>query len=153
MPQVTLTVNGKQHTVEVEGRTLLVELLREQLRLTGTHVGCDTSQCGACTVHVDGKSVKSCTMLALQADGADGDDDRGPGRSRRHAASDAGSVPRAHGLQCGFCTPGMVMSAIDLVQRNPTADRGRDPRRARRQPLPLHRLPQHRQGRAAAAGR
>ena len=95
MPQVTLTVNGKQHTVEVEGRTLLVELLREKLGLTGTHVGCDTSQCGACVVHVDGISVKSCTMLALQAGRRAGDHDRGPGRGRRHAASDAGDVPRA----------------------------------------------------------
>ena len=110
MPQVTLTVNGKQHTVEVEGRTLLVELLREKLGLTGTHVGCDTSQCGACVVHVDGTSVKSCTMLALQADG-----------SKRHtieglAAADGTLHPMQemfrehHALQCGFCTPGMVMS-------------------------------------------
>ena len=95
MPQVTLTVNGKQHTVEVEGRTLLVELLREKLGLTGTHVGCDTSQCGACVVHVDGVSAKSCTMLALQADGTQVTHDRGPGGGRRHAAPDAGDVPRA----------------------------------------------------------
>ncbi len=81
MPQVTLTVNGKQHAVEVENRTLLVELLREKLGLTGTHVGCDTSQCGACVVHVDGVSAKACTMLALQADGTDVTHDRGPGRA------------------------------------------------------------------------
>src|SRR5579872_1346136 len=105
MPQVTLTVNGKQHTVEVEGRTLLVELLREKLGLTGTHVGCDTSQCGACVVHVDGVSAKSCTMLALQADGT------------KHPMQEM--FREHHALQCGFCTPGMVMSAIDLVNSHP----------------------------------
>jgi carbon-monoxide dehydrogenase small subunit len=119
MPQVTLTVNGKQHTVEVENRTLLVELLREKLGLTGTHVGCDTSQCGACVVHVDGVSAKSCTMLALQADGtavitieglaaADGTLHPMQEMSREH-----------HAPQCGFCTPGIVMSAIDLVNSQP----------------------------------
>jgi aerobic carbon-monoxide dehydrogenase small subunit len=119
MPQVTLSVNGKSHTVEVEGRTLLVELLREKLSLTGTHVGCDTSQCGACVVHVDGESVKSCTMLALQAEGADVTTIEGL------AAADGTLHPMQemfrehHALQCGFCTPGMVMSAIDLVQSNP----------------------------------
>ena len=121
MPQVTLTVNGKAATVEVEGRTLLVELLREKLGLTGTHVGCDTSQCGACVVHVDGNSVKSCTMLAVQADGcavttieglagADG---------KLHPMQEA--FRDNHGLQCGFCTPGMVMSAVDLAKTNPKA--------------------------------
>ncbi len=119
MPQVTLTVNGKQHTVEVEGRTLLVELLREKLGLTGTHVGCDTSQCGACVVHVDGHSLKSCTMLALQADGSAVTTIEGL------AAADGTLHPMQemfrehHALQCGFCTPGMVMSAIDLVQMHP----------------------------------
>jgi carbon-monoxide dehydrogenase small subunit len=119
MPQVTLTVNGKTSTVEVEGRTLLVELLREKLGLTGTHVGCDTSQCGACVVHVDGGSVKSCTMLAVQADGATVTTIEGL------AAADGTLHPMQemfrehHALQCGFCTPGMVMSAIDLVQKNP----------------------------------
>ena len=119
MPSVTLTVNGKTSTVEVEGRTLLVELLREKLGLTGTHVGCDTSQCGACVVHVDGNSVKSCTMLALQADGASVTTIEGL------AAADGTLHPMQemfrehHALQCGFCTPGMVMSAIDLVQKNP----------------------------------
>ena len=91
---VAMTVNGKSVSGEVEARTLLVQFLREHLGLTGTHVGCDTSQCGACTVHVDGQSVKSCTMLAVQAEGAQGDDHRGPGRERRQAASDAGGVPR-----------------------------------------------------------
>ena len=119
MPQVALTVNGKQHTVQVEGRTLLVELLREKLRLTGTHIGCDTSQCGACVVHVDGKSVKSCTMLALQAEGANVTTIEGL------AAADGTLHPMQemfrehHALQCGFCTPGMVMSAIDLVNMHP----------------------------------
>ena len=119
MPQVTLTVNGKAHTAEVEGRTLLVELLRETLRLTGTHVGCDTSQCGACVVHVDGESVKACTLLAVQADGCQVLTIEGL------AAADGTLHPMQeafreyHALQCGFCTPGMVMSAIDLVQKHP----------------------------------
>jgi carbon-monoxide dehydrogenase small subunit len=119
MPQVSLTVNGTRQTVEVEGRTLLVELLREHLGLTGTHVGCDTSQCGACVVHVDGESVKACTMLAMQADGTEITTIEGL------AAADGTLHPMQamfrehHALQCGFCTPGMVMSAIDLVQKHP----------------------------------
>jgi len=119
MPQVTLTVNGKQHTVEVEGRTLLVELLREKLRLTGTHVGCDTSQCGACVVHVDGESVKACTTLAVMCEGSQVTTIEGL------AAADGTLHPMQeafreyHALQCGFCTPGMVMSAVDLVAKNP----------------------------------
>ena len=119
MPQVSLTVNGKRETLEVEARTLLVELLREKLGLTGTHVGCDTSQCGACVVQVDGQSVKSCTMLAVQADGASVTTIEGL------AATDGTLHPmqemfrQFHALQCGFCTPGMVMSAIDLVQSHP----------------------------------
>ena len=119
MPQVTLTVNGKQHTVAVEARTLLVELLREKLALTGTHVGCDTSQCGACVVHVNGEAMKSCTMLAVQADGAKVTTIEGL------AAADGTLHPMQemfrehHALQCGFCTPGMVMSAIDLVNSHP----------------------------------
>jgi carbon-monoxide dehydrogenase small subunit len=119
MPQVTLTVNGKSHTVEVEGRTLLVELLREKLRLTGTHVGCDTSQCGACVVHVDGESVKSCTLLALQADGSSVTTIEGLAKpdGTLHPMQEA--FREYHALQCGFCTPGMVMSAIDLVQKHP----------------------------------
>ncbi|HYZ64154.1 MAG TPA: (2Fe-2S)-binding protein [Acetobacteraceae bacterium] len=119
MPAVSLTVNGKSHNVEVEGRTLLVELLREKLGLTGTHVGCDTSQCGACVVHVNGKSIKSCTMLAVQANGAQVTTIEGL------AAPDGTLHPMQemfrehHALQCGFCTPGMVMSAIDLVNLHP----------------------------------
>ena len=119
MPAISITVNGKKHDVEVEGRTLLVELLREKLGLTGTHVGCDTSQCGACVVHVDGEAVKSCTMLALQADGTKVTTIEGL------AAADGTLHPMQemfrehHALQCGFCTPGMVMSAIDLVKMHP----------------------------------
>ena len=119
MPQVSLTVNGRNHTAEVEGRTLLVELLREGMGLTGTHVGCDTSQCGACVVHVNGESVKSCTMLAIQANGSKVTTIEGI------AANDGTLHPMQamfrehHALQCGFCTPGMVMSAIDLVQMHP----------------------------------
>ncbi len=119
MPQVTLTVNGKTSTVEVEGRTLLVELLREKLRLTGTHVGCDTSQCGACVVHVDGESVKACTILALQADGSQVTTIEGLAKpdGTLHPMQEA--FREYHALQCGFCTPGMVMSAIDLVKKHP----------------------------------
>ena len=119
MPQVSLTVNGRHHTMDVEGRTLLVELLREKLHLTGTHVGCDTSQCGACVVHVDGKSVKACTMLAMQAHDTEILTIEGL------AAPDGTLHPMQemfrehHALQCGFCTPGMVMSAIDLVTLHP----------------------------------
>lgn len=118
MQSVSMTVNGKSVSGDVEGRTLLVEFIRENLGLTGTHVGCDTSQCGACVVHVDGKSVKSCTMLAVQADGADvatieslADGDT------LHPMQEA--FRDNHALQCGFCTPGMVMSAVDLLKTNP----------------------------------
>jgi|TARA_B110000263_G_scaffold203532_2_gene183544 carbon-monoxide dehydrogenase small subunit len=118
MAQVTITVNGKQRTAEVEPRMLLVHFLREQLMLTGTHVGCDTSQCGACTVLVDGRSAKSCTLFAVQADGsevttieglADGD--------ALHPLQDG--FWEEHGLQCGYCTSGMIMSAVNLLNDNP----------------------------------
>ena len=115
---VSMTLNGSAVSAEVEARTLLVSLLRDQLGLTGTHVGCDTSQCGACLVHVDGRAVKACSMLAVQADGTEvntiesvaSDDELHPMQEafREH-----------HGLQCGFCTPGMIMSALDLVNINP----------------------------------
>ena len=115
---VSMNVNGRAVSEEVDDRTLLVELLRENLRLTGTHVGCDTSQCGACVVHVDGRSVKSCTMLASQADGADVTTIEGlADNGSLHPMQEA--FRENHGLQCGFCTPGMVMSALDLVARNP----------------------------------
>ena len=117
MLTVNMNVNGKPVSGEIEGRTLLVQFLRENLRLTGTHVGCDTSQCGACVVHVNGVSIKSCTILAVQADGAEvttieGLADSGELHPMQQAFMDN------HGLQCGFCTPGMVMSAIDIVNRN-----------------------------------
>ena len=119
MPTVSMTVNGKSVSGEVEPRTLLVQFLRQQLDLTGTHVGCDTSQCGACVVHVDGRSVKSCTMLAVQADGADVATIEGlADGSTLHPMQEA--FRDNHGLQCGFCTPGMVMSALDLVNNNPS---------------------------------
>ncbi len=120
MPVVTLQLNGKAVTADVEARTLLVELLRDRLGLTGTHVGCDTSQCGACVVHVNGLSVKSCTMLAVEADGAEVTTIEGLARDGAlHPMQEA--FRRYHALQCGFCTPGMVLSAIDLVRRNPAA--------------------------------
>ncbi len=119
MPQVSLTVNGKQHTVEVENRTLLVEVLREKLALTGTHVGCDTSQCGACVVHVDGISAKSCTMLAVQAAGTSVITIEGLAKADGTLHPMQEMFREHHALQCGFCTPGMVMSAIDLVNNHP----------------------------------
>ena len=118
MPTVSMTVNGQPAAGEVEGRTLLVEFLREHLRLTGTHVGCDTSQCGACVVHVNGKSVKSCTMLAAQADGAEVTTIEGLATNGELHPMQA-AFKEHHGLQCGFCTPGMVLSAIDLLNTNP----------------------------------
>ena len=121
MPDVTMTVNGQQVSRAVEGRTLLVQFLRENLRLTGTHVGCDTSQCGACVVHVDGDSVKSCTMLAIQADGCDVTTIEGLERDGELHPMQAAFIEH-HGLQCGFCTPGMVMSAVDLVAKHPDPD-------------------------------
>ena len=117
---VSMTVNGKAVSREVEERTLLVTFLRDHLGLTGTHVGCDTSQCGACVVHVDGRSVKACTMLAAQADGARITTIEGlaAGDGTLHPMQAA--FREHHGLQCGFCTPGMVMSAIDLVKDTPS---------------------------------
>ncbi len=118
--EVSITVNGAAHTDDVEPRLLLVHYLRDTLKLTGTNVGCDTSSCGACTIHVDGESVKSCTMLAVQADGAEittieglaqGDD------GAMHPMQEA--FRENHGLQCGYCTPGMVMAAVSLLQENP----------------------------------
>ena len=117
MLTVSLNVNGQPVSGEIEERTLLVQFLREHLKLTGTHVGCDTSQCGACVIHVNGVSVKSCTMLAIQAEGCEVTTIEG-------LANDAGLHPMQqafkdnHGLQCGFCTPGMVMSGVDIVNRN-----------------------------------
>jgi carbon-monoxide dehydrogenase small subunit len=117
MIDVTVTVNGVRHTASVEARTLLVEFLRENLCLTGTHVGCDTSQCGACTVLVDGRSVKACTMFAAQADGRDVTTIEGVAAQDGTLHPMQAAFREHHGLQCGFCTPGMVMSALALVER------------------------------------
>ena len=116
--KIQLTVNGQSHSADVEDRTLLVDLLRDTLRLTGTHVGCDTSQCGCCTVHVDGQAVKSCTMLAAQADGCEVTTIEGLGAQGLHPVQQA--FTECHALQCGFCTPGMVMATVDLLRRCPT---------------------------------
>jgi len=116
MPTVTMNVNGKDVSGEVEGRTLLVEFLRENLSLTGTHVGCDTSQCGACVVHVDGKAVKSCSTLALSAQGAKVTTIEGVAKNGELHPMQA-AFKANHGLQCGFCTPGMVMTGLDIVKR------------------------------------
>ncbi len=119
MTEVTMTVNGKAASGDVEGRTLLVEFLRENLRLTGTHVGCDTSQCGACVVHVDGVAVKACTMLAAEADGASVSTIEGMANADGSLNVIQQAFQDHHGLQCGFCTPGMVMSAAALLKDNP----------------------------------
>lgn len=116
MASVTMTVNGKSVTANIDPRTLLAQFLREHLHLTGTHVGCDTSQCGACVVHVDGKAVKSCTTLALSCDGASVTTIEGIGTPDKLHPMQA-AFRENHGLQCGFCTPGMIMSAIDIVNR------------------------------------
>ena len=121
MRRITLNVNGSEMTAEADDRTLLVTFLRENLRLTGTHVGCDTSQCGACTVHMDGKSVKSCSILAAQAEGSRIVTIEGiAAEGELHPMQQA--FRAHHGLQCGYCTPGMIMAAIDLVRRIPDAD-------------------------------
>ena len=121
MATVTLSVNGKTVSRDVDPRTLLVELLRDHLRLTGTHVGCDTTQCGCCTVHVDGKAMKSCTLLAIGLEGAEVLTIEGLAQGQDLHPMQA-AFKECHGLQCGFCTPGMVMSALDLVARHPNAD-------------------------------
>jgi len=118
MSSVSMTVNGKSVTGEVEGRTLLSQFLREDLNLTGTHIGCDTSQCGACTVHVNGKAIKGCTMLALEADGADVRTIEGMANADGSLSVIQAAFQEHHGLQCGFCTPGMVMAADDLLKSN-----------------------------------
>ncbi len=119
MTEIQMTVNGKAVRGTVEGRTLLVNFLREDLRLTGTHVGCDTSQCGACTVHVNGVSVKACTMLAADADGADVRTIEGMAAADGTLSALQQAFQDHHGLQCGFCTPGMVMTAAALLKENP----------------------------------
>lgn len=118
MPELTLVVNGEQRSLEIEERTLLVHALRDGLGLTGTHVGCDTSQCGACTILVDGRAVKSCTMLAFQAEGSEVTTIEGlASGDELHPIQQA--FVEHHGVQCGFCTPGMILTATDLLSREP----------------------------------
>ena len=119
MASITVTINGTKHTSEVEPRLLLVHYLRDVLGLTGTHIGCDTSQCGACTIHVDGLAVKSCTILAVQADGADIMTIEGLAKDGQLHPLQEGFWEE-HGLQCGFCTPGMIMAAHQILERNPS---------------------------------
>ena len=116
--KVSMTVNGKAVSAEVEPRTLLVHFIREHLQLTGTHVGCDTAQCGACTVHLNGRAVKSCNMLAMQAEGAQVTTIEGVAKADGTLHPMQEAFRQNHGLQCGYCTPGMVMSALDLVKNN-----------------------------------
>ena len=123
MPVVSMQVNGQAVSHQVEGRTLLVDFLRETLALTGTHVGCDTSQCGACIVHVGGQSVKSCAMLAAEAEGAEVTTIEGVATNGALHPMQA-AFKEHHGLQCGFCTPGMVLSGMDLVSRKPDPSEG-----------------------------
>ena len=147
MPAVSMTVNGKAVTGDVEARTLLVQFLRENLRLTGTHVGCDTSQCGACVVHVDGIAVKSCTTLALQCEGAKITTIEGLAEpdGTLHPMQEA--FREHHGLQCGYLHPGHDHGrARHRAPQGQRPRRAHHPRPARRQSLPLHRLPQHREG-------
>jgi carbon-monoxide dehydrogenase small subunit len=118
---ISLTVNGKAVTKTVDSRTLLVQLLREQLQLTGTHVGCDTAQCGACTVHMNGRAIKACSMLALQVQGSEITTIEGLAKADGELHPMQAAFRECHGLQCGFCTPGMVMSAVQLLADNPTA--------------------------------
>ena len=147
MPEISLEVNGAPVERQVSGNTLLGDFLRQKLGLTGTHIGCDTSQCGACVVHMDGNSVKSCTVLAAQANGAKITTIEGlSSGTDLHPVQAA--FREAHGLQCGFCTPGMIMSAVDLLPRNPSPCEPEIRNWLQGQYLPLHRLPQYRQGRA-----
>jgi carbon-monoxide dehydrogenase small subunit len=121
VPEVSLTVNGEQRSVDVEGRTLLVHALRDGLGLTGTHIGCDTSQCGACTVLLDGRAIKSCTVLALQAEGREVTTIEGVAPDGELHPVQTAFVEH-HGLQCGFCTPGMILTTIDLLSRDGQPD-------------------------------
>ena len=120
--KLSMTVNGKPVSADVEPRTLLVDFIRDQLRLTGTHIGCDTAQCGACTIHLNGSAVKSCNMLAMQAEGATVTTIEGISAPDGALHPMQAAFRDHHGLQCGYCTPGMVMSAIDLVKRHPDPD-------------------------------
>ena len=149
---IKLKINGAEREVAAEPRMLLVHFIREQLGLTGTHVGCDTSNCGACTVLLNGKTVKSCTMFAVQADGAEIMTVEGlPSNGALHPLQEG--FKEEHGLQCGFCTPGMLMSSYALLKKNPNPTRRGDTLGNFRQSLPLHRIPKHRQGRAIRRAR
>ena len=117
--EITVTINGKSHTADVEPRTLLVQFIREQVRLTGTNIGCDTSSCGACSVHVDGEAAKSCTLLAVQADGSSITTIEGMASADGTLHPMQQAFMENHGLQCGYCTPGMVMAATSLLAENP----------------------------------
>ncbi len=121
MPNIKVNINGKDYTATTEERQLLVNFIRDEVDLTGTHVGCDTSQCGSCVIHLDGKAIKSCTILAVQADGAEILTIEGIAEGDNlHPVQEA--FREHHGLQCGFCTPGMIMSAIDIINRKPNLD-------------------------------
>ena len=149
---VTLTINGTEHSITGEPRLLLVHAIRDVIGLTGTHVGCDTSQCGACTVLLNGQAVKSCSMLAVQADGQQIEtveglaDPDSPLHPIQQAFADK------HGLQCGFCTPGMLMLSKALLSENPEPHPRRDSPCPRRKHVPLHRLPEHRPGDRTCGG-
>ena len=147
MTRIELTVNGEKRSDEVEPRLLLVHYLREVLGLRAANVGCDTTSCGACTVLLDGKSVKSCTVLAVQAAGHDVTTAEGLAPDGELHPVQA-AFRQNHGLQCGFCTPGMVMATVGLLSENPHPTEEQATRSARRQPLPVHRLPQHHPGSA-----
>ena len=143
---VTMKVNGAEVEGLVEPRTLLVHFIRENLSLTGTHIGCETTHCGACTVDIDGMSVKSCTMFAVQAQGSDIMTIEGVANADGSLSALQEGFRMMHGLQCGFCTPGMILRAHRLLQENPSPTEARNPDGHFRQYLPLHRLPEHRQG-------
>ena len=147
MAEITVTVDGVKYADHVEPRMLLVHYLREVVGKTGTPIGCDTSNCGACTVLLDGQSVKSCSVLAVQADGADITTIQGLANGGLHPLQRA--FHEEHALQCGYCTPGMIMAASDLLRENPHPSDDGDPRRSRGQPVPLHRLREHRPRRPA----
>ena len=140
---IKVTVNGVKHEAVVEPRTLLVYFLREHLNLTGTHVGCDTSQCGACTIQLNGRAVKSCTILAVQANGTEITTVEGLAREGvLHPVQEG--FREKHGLQCGYCTPGMIMTAVSLLETNPNPTEDRNLPCVGRQPVPLHGLHQYR---------
>ena len=142
---ITMKVNGAEVEGLVEPRTLLVHFIRENLQMTGTHIGCETTHCGACTVDIDGMSVKSCTMFAVQADGSDITTIEGIANADGSLSALQEGFRMMHGLQCGFCTPGMIVRAQRLLKENPSSDRRGDPDGHLRQYLPLYRIPEHRQ--------